>query len=121
MKTACELNLMWLHSDWDTPKDWFDPHQIVTRAEFGTVFSRLLFGDMYNVEDASKIYKEPWYWYKKHLQALKDYWIMTKVDGSWPQYLERRWRVMLMLWRADKYWVFAWKSPARNWIEALFY
>ena len=24
MKTACELNLMWLHADWKTPKDNFD-------------------------------------------------------------------------------------------------
>jgi hypothetical protein len=41
-----------------TPKEYFDPYSIVTRAEFGTVFSRLLFGDMYNVKDESQVYKQ---------------------------------------------------------------
>jgi hypothetical protein len=120
MKLACQLELMWMHADWVTPKSSFDPYSIVTRAEFGTVFSRLLFGDMYNVKNESQVYKQEWYWYKGHLQALKDYGIMTKVDGVWPKYLEHRWRAMLMLQRADYYGVFQWKSPAKNGISALF-
>jgi hypothetical protein len=80
----------------------------------------LLFGDMYNVKDESQVYKQEWYWYKKHLQALKDYGVMTKVDGDWPKYLERRWWTMLMLQRADNYGLFQWKSPAMNGIKALF-
>ena len=42
-------------------------HDIVTRAEFGTVFSRLLFGKKYNVKDESLVNKEEWYWYRDHL------------------------------------------------------
>ena len=57
MKTACELNLMWLHADWKTPKDNFDPNDIVTRAEFWTVFSRLLFGDEYNIKNDNLLNK----------------------------------------------------------------
>ena len=118
--TSCELWLMWLESDWFTPARSFNPDEYVTRAQFGTVLSRLLFGDMYNIKDESKVYMDEWFWYKNHLQALKDYWIMTKIDGNWPNSLERRGRVMLMLERADDYWIFAWKVPAKNWVEALF-
>jgi hypothetical protein len=119
IKTACELWLMWLHADGDTPMRSFNPQGIVTRAEFGTVFSRLLFGDRYNVknytwEDTNT------YWYENHLNALKKYGIMTKIDGDWPSYLEKRWWVMLMMQRADLYWIFMWKLPALNWIKALF-
>lgn len=120
MKTACELELMWLHSDWFTPKDEFNGEQYVTRAQFGTVFSRLLFWETYNVSDESDIYKQEWYWYKDHLQALKDNGIMTKIDWDWPSVLELRWWVMLMMQRADNYWVFAGVIPAMNWINALF-
>ena len=121
MKTACELELMWQESDWVTPAKSFNPNDYVTRAQFGTVLSRLLFGDVYNIKDESKVYMNEWFWYKDHLQALKNYWIMTKIDGDWPNTFERRWRVMLMLQRADEYWVFAWKIPAKNWVRALFY
>lgn len=120
MKTACELDLMWLRADWKTPKNKFDPHDIVTRAEFGTVFSRLLFGDKYNVQDESLVYKEEWYWYRDHLAWLKSNWIMTKIDWDRPKYQERRWRVMLMMLRADNFWVFAGKVPALIWIKSLF-
>jgi hypothetical protein len=120
MKTACELNLMWLHADWQTPKDNFDPNDIVTRAEFGTVFSRLLFGDMYNIKDESSVYKNEWYWYKDHLNALKSHWVMTQVDWDRPKYREKRGWVMLMMMRADKFWLFAGKVPALMWIKSLF-
>ena len=118
--TSCELNLMWQESDWVTPAKSFNPDDYVTRAQFGTVLSRLLFGDIYNIKDESKVYMNEWFWYKNHLEALKNYWIMTKIDGDWPNSLERRWRVMLMLERADEYWVFAGKIPAKNWVKALF-
>jgi len=35
----------------------FNPYGVVTRAEFGTVFSRLLFGEKYNIKDESLVYK----------------------------------------------------------------
>jgi hypothetical protein len=120
MKTACELWLMWLHSDWITPKKSFDPDVLVTRAQFGTVFSRLLFWDKYNIKDDGKLYQEEWYWYKEHLNALKENRIMTKIDWNWPSRLEKRWYVMLMMQRADNYGVFAWKIPILNGVRVLF-
>ncbi|HOG15413.1 MAG TPA: hypothetical protein PK674_02390, partial [Candidatus Absconditabacterales bacterium] len=120
MKTACELNLMGLHADGQTPKNNFDPNDIVTRAEFGTVFSRLLFGDMYNIKDESSVYKNEGYWYKDHLNALKSHGVMTQVDGDRPKYREKRGWVMLMMMRADKFGLFAGKVPALMGIKSLF-
>ena len=117
---SCELWLMWLEADWETPAKSFNPGNYVTRAQFGTVLSRLLFGDMYNVKDEENAYKTVGFWYLNHLSALKNYWIMTKIDWDWPAYLERRWWVMIMLQRSDNYWIFAWKVPAKNWVSALF-
>lgn len=45
--TACQLGLMGLDTD-GTPAISFNPKQTVTRAIFGTAFSRLLYGDQYN-------------------------------------------------------------------------
>jgi hypothetical protein len=39
-----------------------------------------LFGGEYNVQDESAVYNQEDYWYKDHLQALKDYGVMTKID-----------------------------------------
>ena len=120
IKTACELNLMWMHADGVTPKDSFYSEEYVTRAQFGTVFSRLLFGDEYNVKNESSVYKDSDYWYKNHLNALKDYGVMTMIHDDWPDKLELRGRVMLMMQRADNYWLFAWMIPVINWNKALF-
>ena len=89
---ACQLGLMgvWM--------DKFYPKWIVTRAEFGTVLSRAL-----NAENESKLRSmnnaNPYY--SEHLQYLKEEWIMKDISN--PSSLERRWRVMLMLMRADEW------------------
>jgi hypothetical protein len=67
----------------------FRPNDKVTRGEFGTVLSRAIWGDKYNQENP---------FYAKHLQALKDAGIMTKIEE--PNSLEIRGWVMLMLQRA---------------------
>ena len=98
MKTACELNIMWLESDGKTPLKSFYPHWLVSRAEFGTTLSRLIYGDAYNLEsEAENTY--PGAWYGKHLEALKRDEIMTKIYWDRPQHLELRWYVMLMIMR----------------------
>ena len=98
MKTACELNIMWLESDGKTPMKSFYPHWLVSRAEFGTTLSRLIYGDAYNLEsEAENTY--PWAWYGKHLEALKRDEIMTQIYWNRPQHLELRWYVMLMIMR----------------------
>ena len=49
----------------------FKPNDLVNRAQFGTVLSRALYGDIYNGSDP---------YYKDHLAALKDAAIMTQID-----------------------------------------
>ncbi len=100
MKLSCELWLMWFNSDGKTVKTFFNPHWYVTRAEFGTVFSRLLYGDKYNA-DQNENNTSKWYRYEKHLQALKDNHVMMKIDWAWAYSFEKRGYVMIMLQRAD--------------------
>jgi len=66
-----------------TPKDSFDPNEIVTRAQFGTVLSRLLWQLTYAAPE-TELY------YGRHLEALKDNAIMTKIYGEWPSRQELR-------------------------------
>jgi hypothetical protein len=66
----------------------FNPNEVITRAQFGTILSRVLRGDIYN---GGEIY------YKKHLDALKEAGIMNKIDT--PLAKELRGWVMLMLMR----------------------
>ena len=42
----------------------FEPNKLVTRAEFATVFSRVLYGNKYNQAGEN--------WAKGHLEALKN-------------------------------------------------
>ena len=85
MKLACQLWLMGVGID------NFYPWSPVTRAEFWTVFSRALWGNMYN---------ESVPYYLGHLNALKQAWVMSKIDT--PSMKELRGYVMLMLMRANK-------------------
>ena len=62
MTLSCQYNIMGIHPD-QTPLSDFLPNDIVSRAEFGTVLSRILRGDTYNDSDP---------YYAKHLQALKE-------------------------------------------------
>jgi hypothetical protein len=86
---ACRLWLMWYESDGKRTKHIFDPNAEVDRAQFGTILSRLLRGDKNNGGDI---------YYQKHLNALKQAWIMTKINK--PNSKELRWYVMLMMMRA---------------------
>ena len=80
---ACQMGLM------GQGINAFRPNDKVTRGEFGTVLSRAIWGEKYNQENP---------FYAKHLQALKDAGIMTKIEE--PNSLEIRGWVMLMLQRA---------------------
>ena len=80
---------LWIMGVWITK---FRPYDKVTRAEFGTALSRVLFWDIYNQEGNN--------YYSKHLFALQIAWIMTKIDN--PSKWEVRWYVMIMLMRSDK-------------------
>jgi hypothetical protein len=117
VKLSCKLDIMWLHSDWETPKDSFDPYDYVDRAQFGTILSRMIYKDENNIKSGEEnIYN----WYEKHLNALKDDGVMTKIEN--PNMLEKRSWVILMLHRTygngltERYWLL---RAALNWIEAL--
>jgi hypothetical protein len=74
----------------------FNPNGLVTRAEFGTAFSRALNGG--DAEKLAEMNKADPY-YKEHLNFLKEEGIMTKIDT--PTQLEVRGYVMLMMMRSD--------------------
>ena len=82
---ACQLGLMGV----DITK--FNPYKIVSRAEFATVLSR---ASWWAENDGGIPF------YTKHLQALKDKEIMTKVEN--PEKQELRAWTMLMLMRIRK-------------------
>jgi hypothetical protein len=94
IKTACQLDLMGLEDDGQTPQKSFNPNGSVPRSEFGTVLSRLIYGDQYNIYagDPTTLL-----WYEKHLQALNRDNIMKKIQD--PLMLEQRARILLMLER----------------------
>jgi hypothetical protein len=94
MKIACQLGLMGRESDGKKIKKNFDPNDFVTRAEFGTVLSRLIFEGKYNTSDS--IHR-----YNNHLQALQKIKIMS--DISKPTMDELRGYVLLMLRRSQLY------------------
>ena len=109
---ACQLGLMWV---------WienFNPNWKVTRAEFGTVLSRALntkspeiLEEMNNVSP----------YYDEHLKYLNEKWIMNDISN--PSSLELRWRVMLMLMRADENYENSFErviSMSKNKVQELF-
>ena len=80
---AYQLWIMWINID------KFRPFDTVTRAEFGTALSRMLYG----LEDWENFY------YETHLQKLLEEKIITVSD---PDLKELRWYVMIMLMRSAK-------------------
>jgi hypothetical protein len=70
--------------------DNFLPNKVLTRAEFGTILSRLLRWATYNGGSP---------YYLPHLQALQKDWIMTQIDNAEQKNELRQW-VWLMLMRS---------------------
>lgn len=89
IQTAYAYKIMWINAD-GTPLKEFNPNGKVTRAEYATVFSRVLFGDKYN--------KAEWNYYEDHLNALKEAGILTNTT---PSITEVRGWVMLMMYRSN--------------------
>ncbi len=91
---ACQLWLMWIWNDWNKTEK-FDPNTVVTRAQFGTAFSRAL-------SKASWKAVENWNpYYSTHLEYLQSEWIIKSVNEPSPSTVERRWNVMIMMMRAS--------------------
>lgn len=85
-----KLQIMGIHAD-GSALSKFSPSSSVTRWEFGTVFSRVLHGNKYNIGNS--------HYYEKHLEVLKDEWILTNIN---PKLIEKRWWILLMLYRSQK-------------------
>lgn len=82
---ACQLWIMWVNM----PDNKFYPKWWVTRAEFATALSRLL----YWTKDWTDKY------YSTHITKLYREWIISNTD---PKLWEKRWYIMLMLMRASE-------------------
>ena len=93
IKTSCQLGLMGRESDWKSTKKNFDPIGIITRAQFATTLSRLLYGTKYNSSDSDL-------WYSAHLQKLHTAGIINDISN--PAMGELRGYLMLMLQRTQK-------------------
>ena len=84
-----QLWIMWQNM----PNNNFRPNDEVTRAEFVSAFSRML----YNTSDGE--YRSTSKYYIHHMEKLKWEWIVTNDN---PNMKEKRWYVMLMLLRSVK-------------------
>ena len=87
---ACQL---WLMGQWIYK---FRPYDKVTRTEFGTILSRLLYWNKYD-----------WWnpYYRKHLNQLNIVWIMWNISNADTR-KESRGNVMVMLKRSKEKWAF---------------
>ena len=100
IQTAYAYKIMGINAD-GTPLKNFNPSGKVTRAEYATVFSRVLYGDKYN--------KAEWNYYEDHLAALKEAGILTNTT---PTIQEIRGWVMLMMYRSVNAKA---ETPAEEW------
>jgi hypothetical protein len=89
---------MWYAADGQTIKKNFDPNYLLNRAQFGTILSRLIYGNTYNIPKWEITNLQ---WYEKHHLALQRDGIMTLITTPFKK--ELRSRVILMLERTDNY------------------
>ncbi len=87
VELAYQLWIMWINMK----NNKFRPFDSVTRAEFATSLSRLI----YWIEDWDDVY------YSTHINMLKNWWVITNDN---PNLIESRWYVMLMLYRSSLDW-----------------
>ena len=88
---ACKLGVMWVGTNGKGLKV-FSPNQEVSRAQFGTVLSRVLRGNTY-ISPVNRPY------YENHLAALKNFQIMNQITNP-ENRMETRGNIMIMLMRA---------------------
>ena len=84
---ACALWVMWIRMR------NFMPNKILDRAEFGTILSRLLWWDRYDVVDATKTKL----YYTKHLNALSERKIMTQIENPEAKKELRKWAWLMLM------------------------
>lgn len=93
IKLSCQLWLMGYKADGKTLKINFEPKKVVSRAQFATILSRLLWGNTYdNWNDE--------FYYTDHITNLKDQKIMSD-DYYPPKGPEIRGEMMIMMQKAQ--------------------
>lgn len=88
VQLAYQYQIIWINADW-TPIEDFNPNKTVTRSEFATVLSRIIFEDKYNQDWEN--------YYEKHIKALEKVNILGNTD---PNLIEARWWIMIMLYKS---------------------
>lgn len=88
---ACQLGLMGLNGD-GSVAERFDPTNLVTKAQFATILSRLIYGEKNNSTEECR--------YCKHVEALQAKKVIT-VTTDLMEPLKRGW-AMLMLMRVTR-------------------
>lgn len=89
IQLAYQYQIMWINADW-SPMENFNPNKPVSRWEFATVLSRVLFGNVYN---------QNWVkYYEQHISALNNANILNNTN---PNITEWRWWIMTMLYRSQ--------------------
>ena len=91
---ACQMWLMWYDSDWKKQES-FNPRKNVTRAQLATVLSRMLNKGYWRTIKNWDPY------YDTHLKYLISEWIINDYYKPASDSTEKRWNVMLMLYRSD--------------------
>ena len=91
---ACQMWLMWYDNDWKKQEN-FNPRKTVTRAQLATVLSRMINKAYWRTIKNWNPY------YDTHLKYLITQWIINDYYKPSPDSNEKRWNVMLMLYRAD--------------------
>lgn len=93
IEQSCSLGLMGRRNDSSWTIEKFRAYDLVTRAEFATVMSRLLFGSRYNGDGTQQRYIS-------HLNAMKEAWYINLIDN--PLFIEIRWFAMIVMMRIDQ-------------------
>lgn len=95
IKLSCQLGLMGYDADGTTKRALFEPNREVSRAQFATLLSRLLWDNMFDNNDDT-------YYYVEHIKSLRAANIMDH-DVSNPKRTEKRGEVLKMLKRSYEY------------------
>ena len=90
IQLAYQYQIMWIDAKGNSIQS-FNPNGKVTRWEYATVFSRVLFGSLFNKEWAD--------FYTNHLKALEAAGILSNTE---PTIQEVRGWVLLMMYRSSK-------------------
>lgn len=95
IKLSCQLGLMGYDADGVTKRSLFEPNREVSRAQFATLLSRLLWNETFNNNDNT-------YYYVEHIKSLRAANIMDH-DVANPKRTEKRGEVLKMLKRSYEY------------------